>query len=71
LPDGLETIAARIRDVREAKHWTQHEAAAAIGMAMAQYGRIERGEVEPGITTFVRVARGLEVDPGDLLRDLE
>jgi transcriptional regulator with XRE-family HTH domain len=71
LPDGLQTIADRIRDTRMAKDWTQHEAAAAIGMAMAQYGRIERGEVEPGIMTFLRVARGLEVDPGDLLRDEE
>ncbi|MET0600791.1 MAG: helix-turn-helix transcriptional regulator [Baekduia sp.] len=68
MPDGLQTIAARIRDARVAKSWTQHDAAAAIGMGMAQYGRIERGDVEPGIMTFVRVAHGLEVDPGDLLR---
>jgi transcriptional regulator with XRE-family HTH domain len=68
LPDGLQTIATRIRDARVAKSWTQDEAATAIGMGMAQYGRIERGDVEPGIMTFLRVAHGLEVDPGDLLR---
>jgi hypothetical protein len=55
----------------EAKQWTQHEAAAAIGWAWRKYGRIERGEIDMRLSTLIRVARGLGIEPAELLRDVE
>lgn len=68
---AVKVLSANIAAARKAKGWSQHDAAAAIGMGMAQYGRIERGEVDPRLTTIARVAAGLEVGVLDLLAGID
>ena len=42
-----DTFASVCRREREARDWTQHEAAAAIGVNIRTYQRWERGETIP------------------------
>ena len=64
-------LAAHILAAREAADMTQDEAADAAGMQAAVYSRIERGEVDPRLSSVLRIARGLGVTASDLLRDVE
>jgi DNA-binding XRE family transcriptional regulator len=46
----------------------QEAAGDGAGMTQSQYGRIERGEVDPSIKTLARLAVALGVAASDLLR---
>ena len=46
---------------------TQAEVAERADLAVEVYGRLERGEMMPSMTTFIRLAAVLRVRPGDLL----
>jgi transcriptional regulator with XRE-family HTH domain len=61
-------LASNIRAARNAARMTQDEAADASGMQSAVYSRIERGEVDPRVSSLLRIASGLGVEPADLLR---
>ena len=71
---GNETIraaiAVRLREVREKAGLTPSEVARRTGMAIGNYYQLERGSGNPTVATVIRIAEGLEVDPGDLLRGL-
>jgi DNA-binding XRE family transcriptional regulator len=61
------TLAANVLAARLAARLTQREAAAAADMHTAVYSRIERGEVNPRISSLMRIADALAVAPSDLL----
>ena len=63
-------LASNIRAARNAARMTQDEAADASNMQSAVYSRIERGEVDPRVSSLLKIASGLGVEPGDLLRDV-
>lgn len=63
-------LASNIRAARNAARMTQDEAADASAMQSAVYSRIERGEVDPRVSSLLKIASGLGVDPADLLRDV-
>ena len=46
---------------------TQAEVAEAIGLASENYSRLERGLLNPSISTLVALARVLKVTPDELL----
>lgn len=56
-----------LRQLREARGWTQEEAGDRCGMVMQQFQRIEAGKMNLTFTTLARVAGGFEVDPVALL----
>lgn len=60
----------RLRELRTAHGLSQEELANRTDMRSNVLGRLERGSREPRLTTILRVARGLEVQPGALLDDL-
>lgn len=64
-----DLFARNLREARIARGLTQEQLAGRIEMD-AQYGKIERGAVSPSVNTLVRIARGLEVAPAELLRGL-
>jgi transcriptional regulator with XRE-family HTH domain len=64
----LAVLAQNVRAAREAADLTQDDAAHAAGMQPAVYSRIERGEVDPRVSSIVKVAAGLGVTASDLLR---
>jgi transcriptional regulator with XRE-family HTH domain len=60
----------RVRAAREATGMSQEALSEAVGVHRTLIGTIERGEVGPTLTTIVRIAEGLSVDPADLVRGL-
>lgn len=59
--DALAVFARNVRDARANADMSQRDVAEAIGMDVAQFGKIERGEVDPGVRTVARIAKGLSL----------
>jgi transcriptional regulator with XRE-family HTH domain len=60
-----------LREVREAKHMTQRELAAAAGVSQRAIVQIELGRVEPQFRTIKKLAAALGVEPQELLKGNE
>jgi transcriptional regulator with XRE-family HTH domain len=67
-PVDLDVLARNIRAARDAADLTQDEAADGADMQTAVYSRIERGEVDPRLSSLLKIAAGLGVPVSDLLR---
>jgi len=67
----LAVLARNIRTRRDALGLTQDQVADAADMQPAVYSRIERGEVDPRLSSVVKIARALETTASELLRGLE
>lgn len=59
--DLLQRIGRNIKAERARSGKRQDEVAHNAGLAVAQYARMERGEVDSGVSRYVRVAQALEV----------
>jgi transcriptional regulator with XRE-family HTH domain len=66
-PDPLVVFAQNMRARRKALTLTQEAASDRAQLNLSYWGRIERGTVEPGVRTVVRIARALETTPDALL----
>lgn len=55
-----------MRKRREAMGFSQESFADHISLDRANYGSIERGERNVSITTLARIAKGLQVEIGEL-----
>jgi len=67
----MQTIGERIRELREAKGWTQDDLAEAAGIHRVTIAKYEAGKVEPKSTSLSRLAAALEVDAGFLLGEVD
>lgn len=56
--------------MREQRGWTQDEMADRAGMNGSYVGFVERGENVPTLTVILLLAETLQVDPGDLVREV-
>lgn len=65
--DPLPVFAQNMRTRRKALKLTQEAAGDRGQMDMSYWGRIERGTIDPGLRTVVRIARALETAPASLL----
>jgi transcriptional regulator with XRE-family HTH domain len=63
----LAAFGRRLRTLRKQRNLSQHELAQQTGMRESEISRYERGRRDPQLTTILRLARGLEVAPGELL----
>jgi transcriptional regulator with XRE-family HTH domain len=73
LPDRAAAVArfaATARACRKAKRLTQEDVSYRSGLHVAEVSRLERGLRDPQLWTIVRLARGLGVEPAELLREL-
>lgn len=68
--DAAVTFGERLRDQRVHLAVTQEEVAHLAGMNVSNYGKIERGQINPRFYTIVRLAHVLEMDPGTLMRGI-
>ena len=72
-----ETVAARrtlgevLRSRREGCHMTQEFVAQQIGVSRQAVSKWEQGASEPSTTNLIKLARVFNVDPADLLREVE
>lgn len=60
-------IGIRIRQLREAKNWTQGDLAKAAGLPVRSIGRIERAEVDVRLSTLAKIAKALQTTLKELL----
>jgi len=63
-------VGRNIKAQRKRRNWTQEELAHRAGMHPVEVGRAERGIRDMRVSTVVRLARGLEVAPAELLRNV-
>lgn len=64
-------FAANVARLRKRKGLTMEQAAWAVGMHHTAWGRIESGERRPTLATIFKLARALEVPPGDLFAGID
>lgn len=60
-------VGARVRELREAKGWSQEQLGFKSGLHRNYVGGIERGERNVGIENLARLAKALGVSPRDLV----
>jgi transcriptional regulator with XRE-family HTH domain len=60
----------RMRELRAREGISQDNLARESGIHPTSIGRIERGGREPRLTTILRLAEGLGVEPGELVDQL-
>ncbi len=66
-----KAFGARMKEVRATRGMSQDGLSRATDVHPTAIGRMERGAREPRLTTILRIARGLDVKPGELLDGLE
>lgn len=65
--DWVGRVAANARRMREARSWSQEQAADSCGLDRRHYQAVEAGSVNLTLTTLARLTAGFEVDPIELL----
>lgn len=63
----MKQIAARLKEIREAKGWTQDDLADAAGMNRVTIAKYESGRIEPKSASLSKLAAALEVTTDVLL----
>lgn len=66
--DVLKALGARIRDIRLERGLSQEEVGERAELHRNEIGVLERGETNPSFVNLLRVCRGLEVTPSELLK---
>ena len=66
----MEQVANRVKELREAKGWTQQELADAVGVSRQSINSIERNRYEPSLALALTFARVFGV-PTDEIFELE
>ncbi|MGH4013931.1 MAG: helix-turn-helix domain-containing protein [Pseudonocardiaceae bacterium] len=69
-PQTLAAFGRRVRATRESTGLSQEQLADKSGLHRTYVGSVERGERNIALLNIIRLARALEVDPGDLLSGL-
>lgn len=69
-PAASTAFGQRLREIRDERGLSQDALADRTDVHPTAIGRLERGSREPRLTTILRLARGLDVEPGKLLDDL-
>ena len=68
--EPAQQFAANLRRARDAAGLSQEELSERSGLHSTEISRLERGVREPRLGTIVRIARGLGLQPADLLTDV-
>jgi transcriptional regulator with XRE-family HTH domain len=66
-PEAVRTIGSRVRARRNELGLSLEEAAPRCGVHWSALGHIERGQRNMSVVTLLRIAHGLDIDPGDLV----
>lgn len=62
-----ERLGHNLASMREARGWTQAQAAMQCEMVLSQYQYLERGETNATLVSLVRLAHGFGVEVAELL----
>jgi transcriptional regulator with XRE-family HTH domain len=66
---GLKKFGARIVEIRKAKGITQEELVRRTGFDLRHIGKMERAEIDSGLSHILKIAEGLGVQPYELLTE--
>jgi len=66
----MSALGANLREVRERLGLTQEEVAHRSGVHATEVSRMEAGKPDPQVSTLERLAKAVEVKPGQLLDGL-
>jgi transcriptional regulator with XRE-family HTH domain len=61
-------VGKRVRQLREARKWSQEELAHQSGLARSFTGAIERGEKDLRLTTLVKLANTFKIPVSHILK---
>lgn len=67
---AARTLGERVRHHRTELGLSQEDMADLAGMHWTNWGKIERGQANPSLTTIVRMAGVLDIDPAELVSGL-
>ena len=68
IAEQTKALAERIKTLRKEKtSYNQEAFALYIGMDRAQYSRVESGKLDIRFSTILRVCRGLDITPSELV----
>ncbi|MHB1173388.1 MAG: helix-turn-helix domain-containing protein [Lacisediminihabitans sp.] len=67
---AAQVLGKRVREYRLQLGLSQEDIADLAEMHVTNLGKIERGQANPSLTTIIRVAGVLGVDPAELIRGL-
>jgi transcriptional regulator with XRE-family HTH domain len=67
----LLALGREIRRHRNAKGLSQEKLAELSGLNRNYIGFVERAERSPRVTTIFRIARALDLHPGELIREMK
>lgn len=70
LNEATKTFGDRVRERRNQLGISQEAAADRISIHWSALGKIERGQRSLRLETILKIAAGLEIDPGDLIKGL-
>lgn len=65
--DLKEVMAINLRRIRHGANMTQEELADRSGLSARYIGAIERADVSASVTVLGKIAKGLDVDPRELI----
>jgi transcriptional regulator with XRE-family HTH domain len=65
--DILRLFGERLRELRTERNLSQERLAELAGVDRNYIGQIERGERNVALVNIVRIAKALEIEPGELL----
>lgn len=57
-----------LKEIRQEKKLTQEEVSEKVGMSQKMWSSYEIGKSRPNLDTIIVIARGLEIDPLDVVR---
>ena len=69
-PSPIAEFGGRVRARRSELGLSQEQLAEASGLHRTYVGSLERGERNVALVNILRLAKGLGIDPGELVRDL-
>ena len=64
---AIKAFGKNLRRIRKEKNITQEQLSFDTGIELRQIGRIERGEINTGISSVFEIAEALKIDAKELL----
>jgi len=67
---AAQSFGERVRTRRQELGWSQEQLAEACGVHWTFLGQVERGRRNISLHNILKIAEGLQLDPGELVRGL-
>lgn len=65
--DFLDKFGAKVKSLREKRKFTLNEMEFRTGIDSSDYNKIEQGKTNITFRTFLKIAKGLEINPSELI----